>query len=99
VVEFGRLAGQLDGGLVDDLVEQRQRDRVLRGEVPAESARRHIGDGRDLVDGRLIETLPVAQFDRGVDEHRARALLLALAQTKRGPPPDISHDGDPKQAS
>ena len=84
--DVARLAGQLDGGDFDDIVDQRQAHGFLGGEVPAERAGRDVGDRGDLLDGGLLVTLPLAQLDGGVDQRRAGALLLPFPQAERASP-------------
>ena len=91
MVDVDWLARQFDCGLVDGLVDQRQRDGVLRREVAAERAGRDVGDGGDLVDGRALESLPLAEFDGRIDQGGAGALFLAFTQTEGWLLPDFSH--------
>ena len=86
MTDVERLAGQLDSGSAQYLVDQCQRDGVLRREVPAERAGRDVGDGGDLVDGRALEALPLAQFDGGVDQGGAGALFLCSRRPRAGSP-------------
>ena len=64
-------------------VDQRQADGVFGGEVPAERAGRDVSDGGDLVDGRAVESLSVAEVDGGVDQGGAGALFLSRSRRPR----------------
>ena len=81
------LARQLDGGEVDRVVDQGQRDGVLGGEVAAERAGRHVGDRGDLVDGRVSKPCRSHSPIGGVDQGGAGALFLAFTQTEGWHPP------------
>ncbi len=93
MVDIAWLARQFDGGQVDGVVDESQRDGILGGEVAAERAGRDVGDRGDLVDGRALESLPLAKFDGGIDQGGAGALFLAFAQTEGWLLPDFSHAG------
>ena len=87
MVHILRQPGQLDRGHVDGVVDQRQAHRFLGGEVAAEGAGRDVGDRGDLLDGGLLEALPLAQLDGGVDQRGARALFFTFAQAEPPTPP------------
>ena len=91
MADVGWLSRQGGGTPVDRFVDQCQRDGVLGHEIPAECARRDVGDRGDLIHGRSLETLPPAQLDGRVDQGGAGALLLAFTQTEGGLPPYFSH--------
>src|SRR6476659_11201960 len=93
MIDIDWLARQFDGVQVDGVVDESQRDVILRREVAAEGAGRNVGDRRDLVDGRALESLPLAKFDSCIDQCGVGALLLAFTQTEGWLRPDFSHAG------
>ena len=74
---------QFDGGRVDRVVDERQRDGVLRREVPAERAGRDVGDGGDLVDGRVARN-PAARTVRRPRRSTWRGCAVSCVHADRG---------------